>query len=84
VLIQPSGGGKSRAEELIKKPLMQWERENFIKYQQAMAEYNKFSSPKKGGGGLGLDNFVETPKSTEGIKQTGIKDKILKYLTDDI
>ena len=32
----------------------------------------------------GLDNFVETPKSTEGIKQTGIKEKILKFLTDDI
>ena len=28
----------------------------------------------------GLDNFVETPKSTEGIKQTGIKEQILKYL----
>lgn len=32
----------------------------------------------------GLDNFVETPKSSEGIKQTGIKDKILKFLSDDI
>jgi hypothetical protein len=32
----------------------------------------------------GLDNFVETPKSSEGIKQTGIKDKILKFLNDDI
>lgn len=28
----------------------------------------------------GLDNFVETIKSTEGIKQSGIKEKILKYL----
>jgi hypothetical protein len=28
----------------------------------------------------GLTNFVLTPKSTEGIKQYGIKDKILKYL----
>jgi len=32
----------------------------------------------------GLDNFVETPKSTEGIKQTGIKEKIIKFLTNDI
>ena len=32
----------------------------------------------------GLDNFVETPKSTEGIKQTGIKEKILKFLINDI
>ena len=28
----------------------------------------------------GLTNFVWTPRSTEGIKQTGIKEKILKYL----
>jgi hypothetical protein len=32
----------------------------------------------------GLTNFVLTPKSIEGIKQTGIKEKILKYLTDDL
>lgn len=29
-----------------------------------------------------LDNFVLTPKRNEGIKQSGIKDKILKFLTD--
>lgn len=29
----------------------------------------------------GLTNFVWTPRSREGIKQSGIKDKILKYLT---
>lgn len=29
----------------------------------------------------GLDNFVLTPVSSEGIKQSGIKDKILKFLT---
>ena len=28
----------------------------------------------------GLDNFVLTPSSREGIKQSGIKDKILKFL----
>jgi hypothetical protein len=28
----------------------------------------------------GLENFVHTPLSAEGIKQSGIKDKILKYL----
>ena len=28
----------------------------------------------------GLDNFVHTPKSSEGIKQSGIKDKVLKFL----
>jgi hypothetical protein len=28
----------------------------------------------------GLNNFVHTPKSREGIKQSGVKDKILKFL----
>ena len=28
----------------------------------------------------GIDNFVLTPSSNEGIKQSGIKEKILKYL----
>jgi hypothetical protein len=28
----------------------------------------------------GLDNFVLTPSGNEGIKQTGIKEKILKFL----
>lgn len=28
----------------------------------------------------GLTNFVLTPKSSEGIKQSGVKDKILRYL----
>jgi hypothetical protein len=30
--------------------------------------------------GHGLSNFVLTPRSKEGIKQSGIKEKILKYL----
>lgn len=29
----------------------------------------------------GLTNFVKTPKSWEGIKQSGIKDKIIKFLS---
>jgi len=32
----------------------------------------------------GLTNFVLTPKENEGIKQTGIKEKIIKFLSDDI
>ena len=31
-------------------------------------------------GGYGLENFVLTPRSTEGIKQSGIKEQILGYL----
>ena len=31
----------------------------------------------------GLTNFVLTPKSSEGIKQSGIKEKIIKYLKDE-
>ena len=30
-----------------------------------------------------IDNFVLTPKSSEGIKQLGIKEKILKFLKDE-
>ena len=31
----------------------------------------------------GLDNFVLTPRQNEGIKQSGIKDKVIKFLKDD-
>ena len=31
----------------------------------------------------GIDNFVLTPKSNEGIKQYGVKEKILKFLKDE-
>jgi hypothetical protein len=31
----------------------------------------------------GLTNFVLTPKSREGIKQNGIKEKIIKFLSDE-
>lgn len=37
-------------------------------------EYGMFGKPH------GLDNFVWTPRSSEGIKQTGVKEKIIKYL----
>jgi len=30
----------------------------------------------------GLSNFVLTPKSTQGIKQSGVKEKIIKFLND--
>jgi hypothetical protein len=30
----------------------------------------------------GLNNFVLTPKSHEGIKQSGIKEKVIKFLND--
>jgi hypothetical protein len=33
-------------------------------------------------GNLGLDNFVLTPRSLEGIKQSGIKEKVLRFLVD--
>jgi hypothetical protein len=29
----------------------------------------------------GLDNFVLTPKGNEGIKQSGVKEKVIKFLT---
>ena len=38
--------------------------------------------PISGNSNGGLTNFVHTPKSTQGIKQTGVKEKIIKYLND--
>jgi hypothetical protein len=38
--------------------------------------------PISGNSNGGLTNFVLTPKSSEGIKQSGIKEKILKFLND--
>lgn len=37
-------------------------------------------SPEKNGG-IGLKNFVLTPRSREGIKQSGTKEKIIDFLT---
>jgi hypothetical protein len=38
-------------------------------------------SPKDGSDSKpGLTNFVHTPRSSEGIKQCGIKEKIIKFL----
>lgn len=38
--------------------------------------------PVSGHSNGGLKNFVLTPKSLEGIKQSGIKEKIIKFLND--
>jgi hypothetical protein len=40
---------------------------------------NRFG-PISGNHIWGLDNFVHTPRSSEGIKQSGIKEQILKFL----
>jgi hypothetical protein len=37
-------------------------------------------SNNRSGTGWGLTNFVHTPKVTEGIKRSGIKEKVLKFL----
>ena len=31
----------------------------------------------------GLSNFVLTPRSREGIKQSGVKEKVIKFLTNE-
>jgi hypothetical protein len=31
----------------------------------------------------GLSNFVHTPRDNEGIKQSGVKDKLIDYLTNN-
>ena len=39
-----------------------------------------FAARDKSNDKPGLTNFIKTPKSWEGIKQSGIKDKIIKFL----
>ena len=43
--------------------------------------YPRFSAADGSDTKPGLTNFVLTPKSTEGIKQSGLKEKILNFLT---
>ena len=42
-----------------------------------------FSSEEDDSKNPGLSNFVETPRSREGIKQSGVKEKIIKFLTNE-
>ena len=44
---------------------------------------DRFSSKDGSDKKPGLSNFVLTPKSSEGIKQCGIKEKIIKFLTNE-
>jgi len=41
-----------------------------------------FSSEEDDSKNPGLSNFVLTPRSREGIKQSGVKEKVIKFLTD--
>ena len=43
---------------------------------------DRFSDKDESDKKSGLTNFVLTPKSSEGIKQCGIKEKIIKFLKD--
>lgn len=43
---------------------------------------DRFASKDGSDSKPGLTNFVHTPRSYEGIKQSGIKQKVLKYLVD--
>ena len=44
---------------------------------------SKYFSDNESDKNPGLSNFVLTPRSSEGIKQSGIKEKIIKYLKDE-
>jgi len=44
---------------------------------------SKYFSDDESNKNPGLSNFVLTPRLSEGIKQTGIKEKIIKYLKDE-
>ena len=48
-----------------------------ITYWVAIDDLNMNSEANQG---HGLKNFILTPRSNEGIKQCGIKEKILNYL----
>jgi hypothetical protein len=41
---------------------------------------NRFAAKDGSDAKPGLTNFVHTPRSNEGIKQSGIKDKVIKFL----
>ena len=43
---------------------------------------DRFSSADGSDEKPGLTNFVHTPRSWEGIKQSGVKEKVIKFLTD--
>jgi hypothetical protein len=57
--------------------IQQWLKNNQVDKWVAIDDLNM--SPQANGG-HGLGNFVLTPRSTEGIKQSGIKEQILKHL----
>jgi len=42
-----------------------------------------FSSEEDDSKNPGLSNFVLTPRSREGIKQSGVKEKVIKFLTNE-
>ena len=44
---------------------------------------DRFSSKNESDKKPGLTNFVLTPRSREGIKQSGVKEKIIKFLTNE-
>jgi hypothetical protein len=56
--------------------IKRWLSENKVDKWVAVDDLNMSNDYLK----IGLDNFVLTPKSSEGIKQTGIKEKIIKFL----
>jgi hypothetical protein len=57
--------------------IKEWLKNNQVDKWVAIDDLNM--SPQANGG-YGLENFVLTPRSTEGIKQSGKKEEILGYL----
>lgn len=57
--------------------IQEWLENNQVDKWVAVDDLNM--SPQANGG-YGLENFVLTPRSTEGIKQSGIKEQILGFL----
>jgi hypothetical protein len=62
----------------IKKWLSENSVESWVAIDDLDMTYEEYSNSEENNGGL--TNFVLTPRTTEGIKQSGIKEKIIQFL----
>jgi Protein of unknown function (DUF3987) len=82
VLIQPSGGGKSRAESLIKAPLFAWEREADISFKAKNDAYKKsLTNNKKGGSGFS-DEIANKPIRRKYLMELATPQAVTKRLSE--
>jgi Protein of unknown function (DUF3987) len=82
VLIQPSGGGKSRAESLIKAPLFNWEREADISFRAKNEAYKKAQATNKKGGYGYADNIANKPSRRKYLLEMATPQAVTKRLSE--